>query len=227
MLTLERTGTPAGKAKPPAAPDGAVALKYLVSEDDCPYHGFFPAPWPVPPGATARYRWYVASSGAGFTGLTLRLEIEGTAPLRVEGIGLSVYRFYNGQVTSMTPVAERAGPLPAEGVVEIADFTVPTVEPQTRRQFLLQLDVNVRMPEAGEATLIPCWRRWRRRSNRQACRRCGSPPSSRVGSRSSAARKSRMPAGGRRSSDSTRPPFCPRRRSCPMTGIGAGTGRAS
>jgi hypothetical protein len=155
MLTLERTGTPAGKAKPPAAPDGAVALKYLVSEDDCPYHGFFPAPWPVPPGATARYRWYVASSGAGFTGLTLRLEIEGTAPLRVEGIGLSVYRFYNGQVTSMTPVAERAGPLPAEGVVEIADFTVPAVEPQTRRQFLLQLDVNVRMPEAGEATLIP------------------------------------------------------------------------
>src|SRR5580704_11262502 len=114
MLTLERTGTPAGKAKPPAAPDGAVALKYLVSEDDCPHHGFFPAPWPVPPGATARYRWYVASSGAGFTGLTLRLEIEGTAPLRVEGIGLSVYRFYNGQVTSMTPVAEHAGPLPAE-----------------------------------------------------------------------------------------------------------------
>src|SRR5580704_10526609 len=107
------------------------------------------------PRATARYRWYVASSGAGFTGLTLRLEIEGTAPLRVEGIGLSVYRFYNGQVTSMTPVAEHAGPLPAEGVVEIADFTVPTVEPQTRRQFLLQLDVNVRMPEAGEATLIP------------------------------------------------------------------------
>jgi hypothetical protein len=133
----------------------APSLKYLASEDDCPYHGFFPAPWPVPPGATARYRWYVASSGAGFTGLTLRLEIAGTAPLRVEGIGLAVYRFYNGQVTSMTPVAEHAGPLPAEGVVEIADFTVPAVEPQTRRQFLLQLDVNVRMPEAGEATLIP------------------------------------------------------------------------
>ena len=154
-LTLERTGTPAGKAKPPAAPDGAVALKYLVSGDDCPYHGFFPAPWPTFPGATARYRWYVASSGAGFTGLRLRLDIDGPAPLNVEGIGLTVYRFYNGQVTSMTPVAEHAGPLPPEGVVEIADITVPAVDPQTRRQFLLQLDVNVRMPEAGEATLIP------------------------------------------------------------------------
>jgi hypothetical protein len=55
----------------------------------------------------------------------------------------------------MTPLAVHTGPLPAEGVVEIADFTVPAVEPQTRRQFLLQLDVNVRMPEAGEATLIP------------------------------------------------------------------------
>jgi hypothetical protein len=154
-LAFERAGVPATKAKLAAVPDAPIDLKYWPSGDDCPYHRFFPAPWPVAPGATVRFHWYVVSSGAGFRGLSFRLRVDGPAQPKVEGVGLHAYRFYNGQVTSMTPVASFAGTVPAEPLIQIADFSVPAVEPQTRKQFLLQLDIDVRLPEPGEATLAP------------------------------------------------------------------------
>ena len=154
-LAFERAGSPSTKAKLIATPDAAIDLKYFRSDDDCPYHRFFPAPWPVPPGATARFQWGVVSTGAGFTGLRLWLGIDGPSRLQVESVGLRAYRFYNGQVTSMTPVASFAGAVPSEPVIEIADFSIPAVAPQTRNQFLLQLDIDARLPEPGEATLAP------------------------------------------------------------------------
>jgi hypothetical protein len=154
-LGFERTGTSAPRVKLAATRDAAIDLKYFRSDDDCPYHRFFPASWPVPPGTTARFQWAVTSSGAGFTGLRLRLGIDGLTPPTVKGIGLRAYRFYNGQVTSMTPVDDYAGTAPFEPVIEIADFTIPAVDPQTRKQFLLQLDIDVQFPEPGEATVAP------------------------------------------------------------------------
>ncbi len=154
-LAFERSGVPATKTKLAAVPDAAVDLKHLRSDDDCPYHRFFPAAWPVAPGATVRFRWYIVSTGAGFNGLSLRLGVDGPTTPTVEGVGLLAYRFYNGQVTSMTPVASFAGTVPSEPFIEIADFCVPAVAPQTRNQFLLQLEIDVRLTELGEATLTP------------------------------------------------------------------------
>ena len=154
-LALERTGVPSGKAKPAVTADAAIELKYFRSDDDCPYHRFFPAPWPMLPGVTARFQWAVVSSGAGFDGLRLRLSIDGPTAPSVEGIAVRAYHFYNGQVTSMTPVASFAGTVASEPVVEIADFPIPAVDPQSRRQFLLQLEIDVRLQEPGEATLAP------------------------------------------------------------------------
>jgi hypothetical protein len=55
----------------------------------------------------------------------------------------------------MTPVASFAGTVSPEPVIEIADFSIPAVAPQTRNQFLLQLEIDARLPEPGEATLAP------------------------------------------------------------------------
>ena len=46
-LAFERAGLPATKAKLTAVSGATIDFKYLRSEDDCPYHRFFPAAWPV------------------------------------------------------------------------------------------------------------------------------------------------------------------------------------
>ncbi len=102
------------QAKAPAAPTG-TSLAYYRSDDDCPYHRFFPAPWPRHPGVSDTEQWAVVCAGGGISGLRIRLAVEGPAPVRVERIFVRALPFYNGQVTSLTSIAEHEWTAPDPG----------------------------------------------------------------------------------------------------------------
>jgi len=95
------TETPAAGA----APGEPVKLVVYHSDDDCPYLRYYPAAWPIPVGETQRVKWLVLSQGAGFSGLSLELEIDGPTALSIGKISVHAYPFYNGQITSPTPLA--------------------------------------------------------------------------------------------------------------------------
>jgi DNA-directed RNA polymerase specialized sigma24 family protein len=158
-LVFER-GAP---KRAPAKPDSTgVTLAYYRSDDDCPYHRFFPAPWPRHPGISDEVQWAIQCSGGGISGLSVRLAVEGPAPVRVERVHIRALPFYNGQVTSPTSVAEhewfapdRGAATPAKIDLEAPAFVVPAADPQSRRLILLILTVQVTLPEEGGATLTP------------------------------------------------------------------------
>ncbi len=158
-LVLERT-TPK-QAKATAAPTGTT-LAYYRSDDDCPYHRFFPAPWPRHPGVSDKEQWAILCRGGGISGLRLRLSIEGPAPVQLERVYVRALPFYNGQVTSPTSIAEHewtapdpGAACPAELAIEIPGFVVPAADPQSRRLVILILIVQATLPQEGEATLTP------------------------------------------------------------------------
>jgi hypothetical protein len=98
--------TAGGTAAPgQTGPRDAISLANYVSDDDCPYHRFYPAAWPVATGASARWRWLVTSGGGGFDGLRVALRIEGNASARVQKLSVVALPLYNGQITSMNAVA--------------------------------------------------------------------------------------------------------------------------
>jgi hypothetical protein len=157
MLVLERTAPKPAKA--PAATGATLA--YYRSDDDCPYLRFFPAPWPRHPGVSDKEQWAVVSSG-GISGLRLRLGVEGPALVQVERIHVRALPFYNGQITSLTSIAEYEWKTPYPGAacepeltLEIPDFVVPATDPQSRRQVILILIIQAMLPQEGEATLKP------------------------------------------------------------------------
>lgn len=158
-LLLERAAAkkPA-KATPAAA---APALAYYRSDDDCPYLRFYPAPWPRRPKLSDKEQWAILCGG-GISGLRIGLFVKGPAPVRVERIFIRALPFYNGQITSLTSIAEHewanADPgaeSPPEISIEIADFIVPAADPQSRRQVILILVVQTTLPKEGDATLYP------------------------------------------------------------------------
>ncbi len=163
-LQLLRTREPARKA---AATATAPLLAFAREDDDLPYHRFYPAAWPVEPEARAQFRWFLSVAGPGFRGVRLKLGIEASgiaagSPLRLTEAHMRALPFYNGQVTSMTPVASRNWPAADIGVpgrheqlFEDAEFTVPAIDPQSRKAFVLILRVELALPAGGEAILRP------------------------------------------------------------------------
>ena len=68
----------------------------------------------------------------------------------------------NGQVTSLTSIADHewtapdpGAACPAELAIEIPGFVVPAADPQSRRLVILILIVQATLPEEGEATITP------------------------------------------------------------------------
>lgn len=158
ILLLARTGEPARKAAASAPPP----LAFYREDDDLPYHRVYPAAWPVEPDAPTQFRWFVIAAGPGIRGVRLALDVETMSPLRVTGVHMRAQPFFNGQVTSMDAVASRdwtgsliEGAGRHEQIFEDGDFTVPAVDPQSRKSFILILRIEVALPDGGEATLTP------------------------------------------------------------------------
>jgi hypothetical protein len=158
-LVLERT---VAKQPKVTAAQTTTTLAYYRSDDDCPYHRFFPAPWPRHPGVSDKEQWAILCSGGGISGLCVRLTIEGPAPVLLERVYVRALPFYNGQVTSLTSIAEHdwtppdpSAASPAQVTIEIPGFVVPAGDPQSRRLVILILIIQATLPQEGEATITP------------------------------------------------------------------------
>ncbi|MBV8564936.1 MAG: hypothetical protein JO273_05725 [Methylobacteriaceae bacterium] len=165
LLALRRTGVPPARKPQRGEPGGGVTLAYVRSDDDHPYHRFFPAAWPVAAEAAARFSWAVVSSGAGFSGLSLALHLERTSGFAIGGISLRAFPFYNGQITSATALASFDWLAPPDAAasapdlaVEATPFALPDLDPQSRKQFIVLIAVELRAPAAGAMTIRPSLR---------------------------------------------------------------------
>jgi hypothetical protein len=144
-LSFEKAA--AGEAPAPRAVPGEVRLAFYQSDDDCPWLRYFPAAWPFVPGAPVRADWLVVSSGAGFSGVKLTFAFSG-APSGMSGkLIVRALPFYNGQITSMTPIAsfEQSAPAMSDGawVFDVAPFAIPDLNPEARNRIVLVVALEV------------------------------------------------------------------------------------
>jgi hypothetical protein len=142
------------------APAGRT-LSYLFSADDHPYHGYFPAAYPMPPGATQGFSWAVVCRDGGIGRLTLRVDIDGSGPFEVCDLTAHAHSFYNGQITSERPLTAAEHGF-SDGVSErrsfsldAAEFNLPAPAAGSRTAAILLLKARVRSAAAGEFTLRP------------------------------------------------------------------------
>ncbi len=138
----------------------AVRLSALLDDDHCPYQRMHPAAWPVAPDATERVQWLALSAGAAISGLSITLDIDDGAGLEVRKIEVAAYPFYNGQMTSATPIAmfQQAAPalpptLPCR--IAVAPFDLPALDPQTRKQIVIILVVELALTAGRSVSLRP------------------------------------------------------------------------
>src|SRR5262245_23448991 len=99
-LLLRKAAAGSGVAEAGTAAEHAVKLLAYRSDVDCPYLRYYPAAWPIPVGETERIKWLVVSQGAGFSGLTLELDLDDPAAVSFRKVSVHAYPFYNGQITA-------------------------------------------------------------------------------------------------------------------------------
>jgi hypothetical protein len=151
----------AAKRPAPEEPTGRQ-LVWQVSADDCPYHGFFPAPWPCIPTTSDSYWWGVTCRGGGIARLRVRFDVQRTGAFAVQKIDVKALSFHQGQVMSMTPLAQASLEIAAGEAVsatniilDAPDFGLRDPVPGSRSQVLLLIDARVTAPIGGEITLTP------------------------------------------------------------------------
>lgn len=142
-----------------------IILKQYLSEDDCPYHTLFPGSWPAPPNSHCTLQWLITSQAKGFTGCTINLDIESShddaSGVRLSELILRASAFYNGQITSMTPLQESKWKADADQSakngfeISFPQFAIADVNPDAKKQILLQLIVSIDVDAPGEFTLRP------------------------------------------------------------------------
>ena len=136
----------------PRAAPGEIKLAPYQSDDDCPSLRYFPAAWPFVAGAPVRTDWLAVSSGAGFSGLKITFALS-DAPAGLTGkLTVRALPFYNGQITSTTPIAnfEQSAPAMSDGawVFDVTPFAVPDLNPEARNRIILIIALEVASAEA-------------------------------------------------------------------------------
>ena len=129
-------------------------------DDDCRAHRVYPAVWPLPPNAPAGLRWLIRSSGTGFDGARITFSVDDVTggTIRCAKVSIQAYPFFNGQVTSGTPVATYEATDPgtlAEGIWshEAQSFAMPDLDPEAGKQLLIILRLEC-VAEAGAAARL-------------------------------------------------------------------------
>jgi hypothetical protein len=149
-------------AKAASEPAAGRELAFSPSADDIPYHGFFPAAWPVAPASERGFTWAVTCRGGGLASFRLQLRLDRTGPFSVTEVSVQALSFYNGQVTSDKPRADFVQAIePGSGqserdlAVTCADFGLAAPAPGSKSAYLLLIRIGLRIPEAGELEITP------------------------------------------------------------------------
>jgi hypothetical protein len=151
----------------PSASAGRGTPPILVpfhDDDDCRAHRVYPAHWPLTPDAPAGLRWLIRSSGAGFDGarLTFRVDDVSGGTIRCTTVSMQAYPFFNGQVTSGTPVATYEAGAPGtldQGTWshEALVFAMPDLDPEAGKQFVIILRLECVAEVGATARLRPAF----------------------------------------------------------------------
>jgi hypothetical protein len=147
----EKSATPAGRT-----------LIYEHSPDDHPYHGYFPAAWPMPPASNQGFSWGVSCRDGGIDKFAFRVEIDRDGAFSLSELSVVARPFHNGQITSerVVAAAEKTFSKPeateaATFILDAPDFHVPPPAEGSRSQALLLLKARVQAGWQGEFTLKP------------------------------------------------------------------------
>jgi hypothetical protein len=149
-------------AKPNGGMPAGRQLSFVLSEEDYPYHGFFPAVWPCEPLTRQDFTWPVACRGGGLKRFLLSLRLERSAVFAISHINVRALSFHNGQVMSDKALAEVDYAVPADLVssadeitLNALDFNLRDPAPGSKAQALLLIRVSVQTPNAGEIRIAP------------------------------------------------------------------------
>ncbi|MEM8597717.1 MAG: hypothetical protein AAGF76_14770 [Pseudomonadota bacterium] len=137
VLSLERGPLPTLETRP------SPILQPFHDDDDCPHHRVFPAAWPVPITRPFGAKWIVLSCHGGFDGLRVELDVSETrGTTLLNRIRIEAYPFYNGQITSPTPIASDCIAVEAPLVdglrkITLPGFTIPDIDPEARKRIAI------------------------------------------------------------------------------------------
>jgi tetratricopeptide (TPR) repeat protein len=147
------------KVAKPEQPSGQQEITYFRSDDDARELLYFPAAWPGTAGKPFAIDWNLTTSGPGFSGLRVALAFEDAVATRLIGIEVVARPFFNGQLTSLKPVAQAAWRDIGEEISpdrtvfrEATSFVVPPIDPETRKKFLITLRARLVLARRGHAT---------------------------------------------------------------------------
>jgi hypothetical protein len=128
-----------------------AALAFQPMPHLCPYHGFFPAAWPVASSASLSFLWPVLWRGGGLGDLRLGVHIDRTAPCAVTRVSIAAHRWRNGQILSTAPLASFGQTVPQSAADDEAelwfDAALPGLPPpgdSNDAAYLLLLRVELR-----------------------------------------------------------------------------------
>jgi hypothetical protein len=106
--------------------------------------------------------WYAVTRGPGFSGLRVRPQLAATEGVAITEVGAVAVPFFNGQITTgIVPAKAEFPEFAGRPITEVPTlweapgFTVPGLDPESRRSFLIYLRIGVDIPDAGFVTAEP------------------------------------------------------------------------
>ena len=126
-LDLASRPTAAKTGAEKTAPAGRT-LTYEFSSDNHPYHGYFPAAWPMPPTATQGFSWAVVCRDGGIERFALRVDIDRAGAFVLCDLSVQALPFYNGQITSERVLAAAEKSFSGAEAAEAPSFVLDAPE---------------------------------------------------------------------------------------------------
>ncbi len=142
--------------------DSPPILTVFHDDDDCPHHRVYPAHWPLAAEKASGLKWLIVSSGAGFDGARIQVRVDDLSggTIRLTGLTMQAFPFFNGQIMSPTPVAtyEAALSLTLEEGVWTHDapsFEMPDLDPEAAKRLIIILRLECIAEKGARARLRP------------------------------------------------------------------------
>jgi hypothetical protein len=114
----------------------------------------------MPPQRASGLTWLIRSSGAGFEGARVAFRVDDASggTIRTSRLSMHAYPFFNGQVTSGTPVATHEATISGtleEGVrsLDAPSFVMPDLDPEAGKHLVIIVRLEC-VPEAGAAVRL-------------------------------------------------------------------------
>jgi hypothetical protein len=146
-------------------PPKAASLIWYRSDNEYPYHNFFPAAWPAEAGADVYYVWPVICRHRGVRRLRLALHIDRAGDFVPVHILITAFSARHGQIISPAPLASFGQSVPgdvgrmgADLAFDAEPFVLPDPTEEAGHEYMVLVRVELHIPASGEALITPSLR---------------------------------------------------------------------